>query len=203
MNTPTTFAVFVCLPIALTYRCSQLSAHCRRLQTWSRGWSMKIEAGDIVSIHGIKVRSVDVPHDAREPTQFVFESPTERFGLLTDIGSINDVVVEHYSGCNSLFVESNHDLDMLWNGNDPEFLKRRVSGDRGPSVQSSSEGISDSRQTFPSGQHRHRTCESAQQQRRSLGARIRTAESRTCLDVCDPRDRYPLALRQAVGNRDC
>lgn len=91
----------------------------------------EIEAGDIVSIHGIKVRSVDVPHDAREPTQFVFESPTERFGLLTDIGSINDVVVEHYSGCDSLFVESNHDLDMLWNGNDPDFLKRRVSGDRG------------------------------------------------------------------------
>ena len=86
---------------------------------------------DVVSIHGIKVWSVEVPHDAREPTQFVVESPNERFGLLTDIGSINDVVTDHYSGCDSLFVESNHDIDMLWNGNDPEFLKYRVSGDQG------------------------------------------------------------------------
>lgn len=91
----------------------------------------EIKAGDVVSIHGIKVRSVEVPHDAREPTQFVVESPNERFGLLTDIGSINDVVTDHYSGCDALFVESNHDINMLWNGNDPEFLKYRVSGDQG------------------------------------------------------------------------
>ena len=91
----------------------------------------EIQSGDIVSIHGIKVRSVEVPHDAREPTQFVVESQNERFGLLTDIGSINDVVVDHYSGCDSLFVESNHDIDMLWNGNDPDFLKYRVSSDQG------------------------------------------------------------------------
>lgn len=91
----------------------------------------EIRSGDVITIDGISVHSVEVPHDAREPTQFVFESTKERFGLLTDIGSINDVVVEHYSGCDSLFVESNHDIDMLWNGNDPEFLKHRVSGDLG------------------------------------------------------------------------
>ena len=90
-----------------------------------------IEGGDVISIQGIKVRSVEVPHDAREPTQFVVESPNERFGLLTDIGSINDMVVDHYSECDSLFVESNHDIDMLWSGNDPEFLKQRVSSDLG------------------------------------------------------------------------
>lgn len=91
----------------------------------------EIGGGDVIAIDGVNVRSVDVPHDALEPTQFVFESTKERFGLLTDIGSINDAVVEHYSGCDSLFVESNHDIDMLWNGNDPEFLKYRVSGDLG------------------------------------------------------------------------
>lgn len=91
----------------------------------------EIRRSDVISIDGINVRSVDVPHDALEPTQFVFESTKEKFGLLTDIGSLNDGVVEHYSGCDSLFVESNHDIDMLWNGNDPEFLKYRVSGDLG------------------------------------------------------------------------
>lgn len=91
----------------------------------------EIAGGDIISIHGVKVRSVEVPHDAREPTQFVFESAESRFGLLTDIGSITDAVVDHYSDCDSLFVESNHDIDMLWNGNDPEFLKHRVSSDLG------------------------------------------------------------------------
>lgn len=102
-----------------------------KIEKLKRSLVNEIEGGDVCSIHGIKVRSIDVPHDAREPTQFVFESPYERFGLLTDIGSITDDVVDHYSGCDSLFVESNHDIDMLWSGNDPEFLKYRVSSDVG------------------------------------------------------------------------
>lgn len=54
-----------------------------------------------------------------------------RLGILTDIGVITDHVIDQYSRCNALFVESNHDIDMLWSGNDPQYLKSRVSGDLG------------------------------------------------------------------------
>lgn len=91
----------------------------------------EIVAGDCIDIGELQVHSVPVPHDAREPTQFIFDNQSVRLGILTDIGVITDHVVEQYSLCNALFVESNHDTDMLWSGNDPQYLKSRVSSDRG------------------------------------------------------------------------
>ncbi len=91
----------------------------------------EIKAGDCVDIGNLKIQSVSVPHDAREPTQFIFDSQQYCLGILTDIGVVTDHVIDQYSRCNALFVESNHDIDMLWSGNDPQYLKSRVSGDRG------------------------------------------------------------------------
>ena len=39
--------------------------------------------------------------------------------------------MEHYRHCDSLFVEANHDLDMLWNGPYQYSLKVRIAGDQG------------------------------------------------------------------------
>ena len=91
----------------------------------------EIKAGDCIDIGSLRVHSVLVPHDAREPTQFVFDNRQCRLGILTDIGVITDLAIDQYSRCNALFVESNHDIDMLWSGNDPQYLKSRVSGDLG------------------------------------------------------------------------
>ncbi len=91
----------------------------------------EVVAGASIEIGDLQVHSVPVPHDAREPTQFIFDNHSVRLGILTDIGVITDHVVEQYSRCNALFVESNHDIDMLWSGNDPQYLKSRVSSDGG------------------------------------------------------------------------
>ena len=75
--------------------------------------------------------AVAVPHDAREPCQYVFANRDRRLGLLTDLGSITPFVIEQYRDCDALVLEFNHDSDMLAVGPYPPSLKRRVGGDWG------------------------------------------------------------------------
>ncbi len=79
----------------------------------------------------LAVTPVPVPHDAREPVQYLFDGDDHRLGVLTDIGSLTEHVEAQYSGCDALLVEANHDIDMLANGPYPAFLKERVAGQWG------------------------------------------------------------------------
>lgn len=87
------------------------------------------EVGDL------RIHPVPVPHDAREPTQYVVEHATVEtsvcFGILTDIGHPTRHVIESYKRCNGLLVEGNHDPVMLMNGAYPPRLKRRIASDLG------------------------------------------------------------------------
>lgn len=83
------------------------------------------------TIGDIKVEPVTVPHDATEPTQFVFHALGVSVGLLTDLGSITEHVKEAYKQCNLLMLECNHDPQMLLEGPYPYSLKKRVGGDYG------------------------------------------------------------------------
>ncbi|MCB1788429.1 MAG: MBL fold metallo-hydrolase [Gammaproteobacteria bacterium] len=79
-------------------------------------------------IGDLSIVPVPVPHDAREPTQFVFEFDGVRLGLLTDLGSITERVVESFDGVDALLLECNHDPVMLANGPYPPNLQARVGG---------------------------------------------------------------------------
>ena len=66
-------------------------------------------------------------HDAADPACFVIEGRDgTRVGLASDLGYVDDPVRKHLSGCDGLFFESNHDLDMLRMGTYPWSLKRRI-----------------------------------------------------------------------------
>lgn len=92
---------------------------------------LEFQCGHSVDIGDLVVHPVAVPHDAREPSQFVIEHDNRRLGILTDIGSLTQSVVDHYRHCDSLFVEANHDLDMLWKGPYQYSLKVRIASDEG------------------------------------------------------------------------
>lgn len=84
-----------------------------------------------VVIDDLQVHPVLVPHDAREPTQFVFESRGVRLGVCTDLGSISAHVVRAFQELDGLLLEANYDPDMLRNGPYPPKLQARVGGDFG------------------------------------------------------------------------
>lgn len=79
----------------------------------------------------VLVKPVCVPHDAREPTQFVFESDSARIGVLSDLGCVTQHVIDQFKGCDYLLLEANHDRTMLRNGGYPQRLKARVGADHG------------------------------------------------------------------------
>lgn len=69
-----------------------------------------------------------VPHDAREPVQFVFSDGDLRLGVLTDAGAGTPHIRERLTRCHALVLECNHDRAMLEGGPYPPSLKRRVGG---------------------------------------------------------------------------
>jgi phosphoribosyl 1,2-cyclic phosphodiesterase len=79
-------------------------------------------------IGDLEVHPYPVPHDAREPSQFVFSDGDKRLGLLTDTGDSTPHIERMLSGIDALVLECNHDLDLLMNGPYPPTLKRRISG---------------------------------------------------------------------------
>ncbi len=80
------------------------------------------------AVGAIEIEPYTVPHDAREPAQFVFSDGASRLGLLTDAGSLTAHMQAVLSGLDALVLECNHDLDMLWNGDYPQHLKQRIAG---------------------------------------------------------------------------
>jgi len=85
------------------------------------------DSHDVFSIGDIEVRPFPVPHDAREPVQFVCSDGQWRLGVLTDLGVSTAYVESSLSGCDALVLECNHDVDMLANGEYPFSLKQRIS----------------------------------------------------------------------------
>lgn len=81
-----------------------------------------LEFGDLL------LEPLAVPHDAREPTQFVFSDGQCRLGMLTDTGSITPFLRERLDGCEALILEFNHDEQLLMQGPYPASLKARVRG---------------------------------------------------------------------------
>lgn len=90
-----------------------------------------IDARAPFAIDDLEVRPFTVPHDAREPVQFVLSDGARRLGVLTDLGAATAHVVEMLSGCDALVLECNHALDLLWNGGYPRWLKARIAGPLG------------------------------------------------------------------------
>jgi len=76
----------------------------------------------------ICIKPVPVPHDAREPIQYILSNGKVQLGILTDLGHVTPHVVSSYSKCDALLLECNYDDDMLLDGPYPRFLKDRVSG---------------------------------------------------------------------------
>src|SRR5512145_997442 len=79
-------------------------------------------------IGDLEVHPFPVPHDAREPAQYVLGDGARRLGVLTDTGCVTPVMVRMLSACDALVLESNHDPELLAAGDYPLALKQRIAG---------------------------------------------------------------------------
>jgi phosphoribosyl 1,2-cyclic phosphodiesterase len=75
----------------------------------------------------LEISPYTVPHDAREPLQYVVNNGTRKLGLLTDVGHTTPHIQESLNGCDALILEANHDLEKLANNpRYPSSLKARI-----------------------------------------------------------------------------
>ncbi len=90
-----------------------------------------IDSHNDFEINDINLHPFPVPHDAREPCQFVFSDGASRLGIVTDLGYFTPHIIKHLNKLDSLLLECNYDEAMLLNGAYPQSLKRRVHGSKG------------------------------------------------------------------------
>lgn len=77
------------------------------------------------------IQAVRVPHDAREPCQFVITDGEWRFGMLTDVGQITPHLLREFAALDALVLEFNHDAALLAASVYPHFLRERIGGPYG------------------------------------------------------------------------
>ena len=119
------------LPFARKFGCPVWLSHGTRvmLDTVGDADACKVIDGlDCFEIGDLSLQPFPVPHDAREPVQYVVSDGATRWALLTDLGHVTSHVAAMLDGCDALALECNHDLAMLRNGNYPRALKTRILG---------------------------------------------------------------------------
>jgi phosphoribosyl 1,2-cyclic phosphodiesterase len=118
------FAARHSIPVWATF--GTLAAVSERFEGMARMYGF--ESHDRFAIGTLEVTPVAVPHDAREPVQFVIGDGARRLGVLTDLGVSTPHVEACLTGCDALVLECNHDLEMLEHGTYPYPLKQRIAG---------------------------------------------------------------------------
>lgn len=114
------------IPVWLTFGTYQaVQSHCDGVSLHFCRDAERFAVGDV------ELLPYTVPHDAREPVQYIAHDGNRKLGVLTDAGHATDHMMTALGGCNALMLECNHDRQMLKNSHYPESLKRRIGGDYG------------------------------------------------------------------------
>lgn len=82
-------------------------------------------------INDLVIHPFNSSHDAVQPVCFTFRKGEKKISVATDLGCYNSYIKEKLAGSNALFIEANHDVEMLKNGSYPAYLKKRILSDRG------------------------------------------------------------------------
>ncbi|NJP41663.1 MBL fold metallo-hydrolase [Oscillospiraceae bacterium HV4-5-C5C] len=82
-------------------------------------------------IGDLKVSSFRTPHDAAESVGYKVETGSSVVSVFTDLGQLNQQLLDTVSGSDLIYVEANYDPTMLQNGPYPWALKQRIAGPRG------------------------------------------------------------------------
>ncbi|MEE1352674.1 MAG: MBL fold metallo-hydrolase [Acutalibacteraceae bacterium] len=82
---------------------------------------------DYADIGDFHIQCFHTSHDAAEPMGYTVALPNgKRVTVSTDLGVVTEEVRSAILGSNTILLESNHDMNMLYNGPYPYPLKRRI-----------------------------------------------------------------------------
>lgn len=117
------------LPIFATEETFALSG--RYLSSISRKLAKIVSPGDDIIVGDMIVHAFSIPHDISGAVSYTVCDKESKFGIATDSGFVSDEIIANLSGCESVIVEANHDVEMLKSGPYPYPLKQRILSDKG------------------------------------------------------------------------
>lgn len=80
-------------------------------------------------ISDLCVDNVSLPHDSVHCSGYILSNGSRKISIITDLGHTNDVILNKIKGSSLVYLESNHDINMLKsNPNYPAKLKARILG---------------------------------------------------------------------------
>ena len=84
------------------------------------------ECGAEFNIGSLAVNPFSISHDACDPAGLTLKHQEKKIGIATDLGVVTNLVRTHLSDANLLYLEANHDPEMLMAGPYPWHLKQRI-----------------------------------------------------------------------------
>jgi phosphoribosyl 1,2-cyclic phosphodiesterase len=84
------------------------------------------DCGTRFEIQDLILNPFSISHDASDPAGLTVTWRACKIGIATDLGVVTNLVRTHLAGSTILYLESNHDPDMLINGAYPWHLKQRI-----------------------------------------------------------------------------
>lgn len=92
-----------------------------------------IDVSSVYITNDLYISPFKTPHDAPGSVGYRVEEEgnSAAIGVATDIGHVSREVFDGLSGCQTVIIESNHDVEMLRHGPYPPVLQDRVLGENG------------------------------------------------------------------------
>lgn len=86
----------------------------------------------VLELNGIEIMRFPTSHDCKGSSGYCFTLPdNQRVAVCTDLGVVTDHVRKAITGCETILLESNHDIEMLKKGMYPPQLKMRIMSEIG------------------------------------------------------------------------
>ena len=79
----------------------------------------------------MEINSFATPHDSHGSIGYIIKTYGHTVGIATDLGYVPEYIREKLASCDSVILESNHDIEMLEQGPYPYMLKERILSNRG------------------------------------------------------------------------
>ena len=119
------------IPIYATKRTIEAIKNTSSLGKIDSDLFIPIKPDETFWIKDIAVEPMHTSHDAVDPVAYRMRYGNKKIAIATDLGTYNEYTVECLKGMDLLFLEANHDVNMVQVGPYPYQLKRRILGDRG------------------------------------------------------------------------
>ena len=83
------------------------------------------------SIKDLLIHPFSIPHDAANPCGFSISNGNNKISIATDIGHMNNSIIDNLVGSSFILLESNYETELLKYSHYPYSLKKRILGPNG------------------------------------------------------------------------